>query len=99
MASKDYRQETALCQPAAGSILARLREYYGSSGLTNPRGDRLLTTRALRALRELKPRLLMINYPDPDYVHWGNRQFYTRAISIIDEGIREIYSAVQADRE
>ena len=39
----------------------------------------------------------MINYQDPDYVHWGNRSFYTRAISIIDEGVRELYSAVQAD--
>ena len=39
----------------------------------------------------------MINYQDPDYVHWGNRNFYTRAISIIDEGVREIYNAVLAD--
>jgi hypothetical protein len=42
---------------------------------------------------------MMINYQDPDYVHWGNPSFYTRAISIIDEGVREIYSAVQADEE
>ena len=52
---------------------------------------------ALRALKTLRPRFLMINYQDPDYVHWGNPQFYTRAISIIDEGVREIYEAVQAD--
>jgi hypothetical protein len=77
----------------------RWREHYGSSGFVNPRGDRLLTALALRALRELKPRLMMINYQDPDYVHWGNRQFYTRAISIIDEGVRELCSAVQADDE
>src|SRR5438105_11041401 len=41
----------------------------------------------------------MINYQDPDYVHWGNPHFYTRAISIIDEGIRQIYETVQADEE
>jgi hypothetical protein len=40
---------------------------------------------------------MMINYQDPDYVHWGNANFYTRSISIIDEGIREIHSAVQAN--
>ena len=40
---------------------------------------------------------MMINYQDPDYVHWGPRQFYHRAISIIDDGVREIYNAVQAD--
>ncbi len=53
----------------------------------------------MQALRELKPKLMMLNYQDPDYVHWGNPQFYTRAISIIDEGIREIYNAAQADPE
>jgi hypothetical protein len=75
----------------------RWRAYYGSSGLVNPRGDRLLTTLAVWALRELRPRLMMINYQDPDYVHWGNRQFYTRAIAIIDEGVRELYDAVHHD--
>ena len=50
-------------------------------------------------MKELRPRLLMINYQDPDYVHWGNRNFYTRAVAIIDEGVRELYSAAQADEE
>ena len=59
----------------------------------------LLTTLALRALQQLRPKFIMINYQDPDYVHWGNPSFYTQAISIIDEGVREIYSAVQADPE
>jgi hypothetical protein len=71
--------------------------HYGHTGFVNPRGDRLLTTLSLWALRELRPKLMMINYQDPDYVHWGPRQFYHRAIAIIDEGVREIYSAVQAD--
>src|SRR5262249_35879841 len=40
---------------------------------------------------------VMINYQDPDYVHWGPAHFYTRAVSVIDEGVREIYHAAQAD--
>src|SRR5262249_27249606 len=63
------------------------------------RGDRVLTELALRALCELRPKLLMINYQDTDYVHWGNRNFYTRAIAIIDDGVRRLYEAVQADEE
>ncbi len=75
----------------------RWREHYGESGLVNPRGDRLLTTLTLRALKELRPRLLMVNYNDCDYVHWGYLSHYTTGISIMDEGIREIWNAVQAD--
>jgi hypothetical protein len=97
MASRDYRQANAhVASEKLDEFWRGWREYYGRTGFVNPRGDRLLTTLALRALRELKPKLMMINYQDPDYVHWGNRQFYTRAISIIDEGIREIYNATQA---
>ena len=29
-------------------------------------------------MRHLQPRLMMINYNDPDYVHWGNLSHYTR---------------------
>ena len=39
----------------------------------------------------------MVNYNDCDYVHWGNMTHYTRAIAIIDEGLRQIVSAVEAD--
>ncbi len=85
--------------PELDAFWDRWRAYYGTSGFVNPRGDRLLTTLSLWALRYLRPKLLMINYQDPDYVHWGNRNFYTRAIAVIDEGIREIYNAVQADDE
>ncbi len=85
--------------PELTEFWERWRRYYGTSGFLNPRGDRLLTTLSLWALRHLRPKLLMINYQDPDYVHWGNRHFYTRAVAIIDEGIREIYNAVQADEE
>ena len=71
--------------------------YYGKSGLVNPRGDRLLTELAVRAIRELKPKLLMINYNDPDYVHWGNPTHYTRGISVIDEGVRTLWETVERE--
>jgi len=73
------------------------RQRYGDNGFKNPRGDRLLTALSLRALKELQPRLMMVNYQDPDYVHWGNASHYTRAISVIDHGISQIVSAVNAD--
>jgi len=73
------------------------RDYYGDDGFKNPRGDRLLTALALRAMAELQPRLMMINYQDPDYVHWGNASHYTRAITVIDEGIARIVRAVDTN--
>jgi hypothetical protein len=99
MENRDYRVENRalVATPAIDAFWEKWREYYGRSGMVNPRGDRLLTTLSLWALRELKPKLMMINYQDPDYVHWGPRQFYHRAISIIDEGVREIHDATQAD--
>jgi len=77
----------------------RWKRHYGSTGLVNPRGDRLLTELGVRAIRELRPRLLMVNYNDPDYVHWGNMSHYTRGISIIDEGLRQLVATVEADEE
>ncbi len=75
----------------------RWRAHYGDDGFLNPRGDRLLTALALRAMTELQPRLMMVNYQDPDYVHWGNASHYTRAISIIDEGIRQLVDFADRD--
>lgn len=77
----------------------RWRLHYGDSGFKNPRGDRLLTELAVRSLRELRPKLLMVNYQDPDYVHWGNLIHYTRAIAIIDQGIRQLVETVDGDPE
>jgi hypothetical protein len=73
------------------------RRDYGDSGLINARGDRLLTALSLRAMKELKPKLMLVNYQDPDYVHWGNASHYTRAIAIIDDGIRQIVEAAAID--
>ena len=77
----------------------RWRGYYGDTGFVNPRGDRLLTELTVRALKELRPRLLMVNYTDCDYVHWGNMSHYTRGVAIMDEGIKQIVAAVDADAE
>ena len=73
------------------------RIHFDDDGLKNPRGDRLLTELALWAIRDLKPRLMMVNYQDPDYVHWGNASHYTRAISVIDDGIRQLVTALDND--
>jgi len=75
------------------------RGLYGDTGLRNPRGDRLLTELASRAIKLLRPRLMMVNYNDPDYVHWGNMAHYTRGITIIDEGVRSLMDQVEADEE
>ncbi|MBM3833048.1 MAG: hypothetical protein FJ403_07205 [Verrucomicrobia bacterium] len=96
----DYRTKGQDAQGAVSEqFWERWRQYYGESGLVNPRGDRLLTELTIRALRELRPKLIMVNYNDPDYVHWGNLTHYTRGISIIDEGLRQLVATVEADEE
>ena len=39
---------------------------------------------------------MMINYQDPDYVHWGNPSHYTRGIAEIDRGLQQLTSAIDA---
>src|SRR5262249_47106431 len=85
--------------PEIDKFWGKWREHYGRTRFVNPRGDRLLTTLALWSLKHLRPRLMMINYQDPHYVHWGNAHFYTRATSIIDHGVRELFQAPQHDEE
>ena len=98
MESIDYRHEEThgQVQPLQ-EFWRRWAEHYGESGFVNPRGDRLLTTLAIRAMRELRPRLMMINYTDPDYVHWGNPHHYTQAISIIDQELEKLDSMARND--
>jgi hypothetical protein len=93
----DYRLLEDRQDARIGTFWRQWREFYGDSGFRNPRGDRLLTELALRALRELQPRLMMINYNDPDYVHWGYLQHYTTGISVIDDGVRQLTAFVDAD--
>jgi hypothetical protein len=95
--TKDPRGATPEPSPEVEAFWARWRADYGDDGLRNPRGDRLLTELSVRALRELQPRFLMVNYQDPDYVHWGNPSHYTRAIAIIDEGLQRLVAAADAD--
>ncbi|MEM6973998.1 MAG: hypothetical protein AAF577_14455 [Pseudomonadota bacterium] len=85
--------------PEIEAMWSRWRAFWGDTGLRNPRGDAALTELALWAIRDLRPRLMMVNYQDPDYVHWGNASHYTRAIAAIDRGIERIVDAVTADEE
>ncbi len=73
------------------------RRHFGQSGLINPRGDSLLTELAVRAMRKLQPSLMMVNYQDPDYVHWGNPAHYTRGIAVIDRGIERLVAAAAGE--
>jgi hypothetical protein len=83
----------AAATPKINQFWRDWRAEYGDSGLKNPRGDRLLTHLAVRAMARLSPKLMLVNYQDPDYVHWGTASHYARAISVIDDGIAEIYAA------
>ncbi|MEZ4321340.1 MAG: hypothetical protein R3F61_27940 [Myxococcota bacterium] len=79
---------------------AAWQAYWGDApdaGTLHPRGDRLLTELALWSLRVLKPRFLMINYNDCDYVHWGNPEHYRRGVAIMDHGLRQIVEALDRD--
>ena len=98
MESIDYRHEETDGQVTElQAFWQRWADHYGESGFVNPRGDRLLTTLAMRAMRELRPRLMMINYTDPDYVHWGNPHHYTQAITIIDQELEKLDAAINND--
>ena len=83
--------------PAIERFWDSWRADYGDSGFVNPRGDRLLAELAVRAMRQLQPRLMMVNFQDTDYVHWGNASHYTRAIAIIDQSIERIVEVADAD--
>jgi hypothetical protein len=98
MEASDYRTEGAYVEsPDIVRFWEKWREYYGDSGFVNPRGDRLLTDLAMRAMRELRPKLMMVNYNDCDYVHWGAMSHYTRGVSIMDEGLRRLVETADQD--
>jgi len=98
--SLDYRADKEAGQGTEiERFWANWRSYYGDTGLVNPRGDRLLTELTLRAIRELRPRLTMINYQDCDYVHWGYLDHYTRGLAIMDDEVKRLVSLVEADPE
>lgn len=95
--SSDLNRQIVPPSPVLERFWDGWQRDYGDTGLINARGDRLLTALSLRAMKELKPKLMLVNYQDPDYVHWGNASHYTRAIAIIDDGIRQIVDAANAD--
>ena len=73
------------------------RGYYGRSGFVNPRGDRLLAELGIWAMRKLQPRLMLLNFNDPDYVHWGNKQHYTLGVTVVDECLRRLHEFASTD--
>lgn len=95
--AKDLRGTTAEQGREINQMWARWQEFYGNSGLINPRGDAALTELASWALEHLQPRLTMINYQDPDYVHWGNASHYTRAIAAIDRDLQRLVAAADTN--
>ncbi len=73
------------------------QRYYGVEGYKHPRGDRLSTEIALWALRDLRPKLMLVNYQDTDHVHFGVKSHYTRGITGVDQGIQQLVKAVETD--
>jgi len=73
----------------------RWQAHYGETGFKNPRGDRLLTELALRSMQDgqIQPRMMIVNYTDCDYVHWGIPSHYTTAVAIMDQGLKQIVDA------
>ncbi len=97
---KNYRPNQELSEPLKlTQFWEEWQKIYGESGLVNPRGDRLLTELAVWAINRLKPKLLMINYNDPDYFHWGYKSHYNTGISIIDQGIKRLVDTIKLDEE
>lgn len=96
MESLDYRAHQERSQPPEiEAFWEDWRTQFGETGFVNPRGDRLLTELAVQAMQKLHPRLIMINYNDPDYVHWGNPAHYFNGISIMDQGLRRLVATVE----
>lgn len=98
MTAIDARRSEADGQsPRLEAFWERWRTMYGDSGLKNPRGDRLITDLAIDAMTWLKPRLMLLNYQDPDYVHWGYPSHYTRGITTIDQSLRTLFAFAEHD--
>lgn len=94
----DYRLDGSVAPlPQIEQFWDDWQAFYGESGFVNARGDRLLTQIAITAMEKLRPRLMIINYNDPDYVHWGNPSHYTRGITVIDQGMRELKLAIESN--
>ena len=92
----DHRaRDTEPTTPALDAFWDSWTSYFGRTGLINPRGDRLLAELGVWAMRKLQPVLLMVNFNDPDYVHWGVASHYTRGISIVDTAVRRLWEEAE----
>lgn len=92
----DFRtRDRHVVSPELDAFWAKWADYYGRSGFINPRGDRLLAELAVQAMRRLQPKLMMVNFQDPDYVHWGNPAFYTRGVTVVDECLCRLHEEAQ----
>jgi len=61
----DYRAKQEIVAPEIEEFWQRWQRHYGQSGFVNPRGDRLLTELTIRAIEQLRPKLVMVNYNTP----------------------------------
>ena len=71
------------------------RPFLQTFGQRVPKGDAFQTEATIHALRTLKPRLLMVNFQDCDYAHWGPRHFYDEGVRRMDQGLRRIVEEIQ----
>ena len=90
-------QDTYVESPAIARFWDTWRGRYDDTASVSPRGDQLLTELSVRAMRHLRPKLMMVNYCDCDYVHWGALSHYTHGIAIMDQGLRRLVEAADAD--
>ena len=93
----DYRRHVAeKPNQAIEAFWHSWQQHFGSSGFVNPRGDRLLCELSLWAMEQLRPKLMMVNFNDPDYVHWGLPHHYTEGIKVIDQCLQRLHEKAQA---
>jgi len=78
------------------------RRPYSDCGVngygTGYRTDSVTQARVLTAFQTLQPRLLLVNFKDPDYyAHMGNYSGYINGIRKTDEYVNAIWTYLQSD--
>jgi hypothetical protein len=100
IASKDKLQILANSQAASYYNNYPIYSDCGvnGNGTGGYRSDSITHAHTLQILQTLHPRLLLVNYKDPDvYAHAGNYAGYLAAIQKTDAYIAEVWAAVQSD--
>lgn len=90
---KHYRNDLESDQVIQRYFSEHCREF----GQTYARGDELVFDFACDALDLWHPRLLMVNFHDTDYVHWGIPYFYTEGIRRMDAYVWQLHRKLQLD--